>query len=244
MTSPLDLQSELDNFAADEESGREAYSFAGRVVERWQKSGFIRRPRPRLQEEHEGLFEDLSAGDQFDGRLPTVVKKLGYDHLSALYFLIANWHAYVVQEAAKSGVEKTEARQQERLLWAMVREHHKHTEKMNDQKASDRTRMDMRYIVANAHYEELKVTWELMKAMQEIAKRDLEAISREITMRGQEAEAHSVGRGFGGRVENQKPRTQRIQRSTTTKRSTTRAKPAKKTKVPSKAKRKGIKLPS
>ena len=198
------------SFEADESSGKELYTYAEEVIETWKRIGVGDRPRPIITEDHNGLFHDLEPGEYFDGRLPTVIKKLSLDQISALHNLFSNWAAYLAQQTQKIGAHRSEARRQERLMWSMIREKHKDTArqdgvKMSDQQASDSTRTDLRYIEPDARYEELNVTYSFLMAMVEVTEQDMSTISREITLRGLEVEAAARGRGFGNRSNSSEP---------------------------------------
>jgi len=192
------------NFEADEQSGKEHYTYADKVIETWERIGIGDRPRPVITNDHSGIFHDLEPGQYFDGRLPNVIKKLSLDQISALHNLFSNWSAYLSQQTQKIGAHRSEARRQERLMWSMIREKHKTIArqvdvKMSEQRASDTTRIDLRYIEADARYEELNVTYNFMLAMVEVSDQDMTTISREITMRGQSLESDARGRGFDSR---------------------------------------------
>jgi hypothetical protein len=225
VSDPVDSNAGYDNFQASEAAGKAAYTYADRVIARWKQVGFASRPRPKLTEDHEGIFSTLKSGQYFDGRLPTVIKKLSLDQISALYSLFSNWFAYVQQQTEIVGAQRSEAKRQERLMWSMIREKHKQLgrntgTKISEQRASDSTRIDIRYIEADAKYEELNVTYSFMQAMVEVAKQDLSTISREITIRQAELESGARGRGFGNRTaDGSVPRAVRFMRNTSDDRS-------------------------
>ena len=78
----LDVEFELDESQALEE-----YTFANDVIIELENIGVGRDTRPRIVEDHADILSGLRAGDYFDGRLPTVIRKLSLDQLSALYSL-------------------------------------------------------------------------------------------------------------------------------------------------------------
>jgi len=176
----------LAGFEADEEEADSYYSFADRVLDRLTDRGVVVRQRPKIMKDHESIFDGLEAGEFFDGRLPAVISKLDLNKLSALYSLFSNWYAYIQYQTHIIAAERSEAKHKKEFTWSMVRTMYRidpETEKKRtDQIISDMARNDIRFIQANARYEELNALYACMTAMVEVAKADMAVISREVTI--------------------------------------------------------------
>lgn len=173
------------DFDLDESSALEAYTFADDVVQTLEDIGVGRNERPRIVEDHESILTGLKAGEYFDGRLPTVIRKLSLDQLSALYSLFSNWYGYLMFQARKVATERSEAKTQKELMYAMVRQQKRYDGEGNKRDASsmtNATNSDSRYIRANARYQTLDSLYEGLDAMVKIAAQDMKVISREVTI--------------------------------------------------------------
>ena len=187
LTGPKKEASGFSSFECNETDGLKAYTFAQNVTERLVALGLGANPqRPRLEKEHEGIFPGLMAGQYFDGRLPTVIRKLSLDQVSALYSLYTNWYRYLVVVTRKVATERSEAIRQKEFLWSHIRSIRKKPDssgkKITDQTASDETRGDIRFVLASAKYEEVNSLFEILSAMCEVAEQDMKVISREVTI--------------------------------------------------------------
>ena len=74
--------------------------------------------------------------------------------------------------------------------------------KYTDQKLSDFARQDKRFVEADAEYERLNVIYNTLESLVEVTKKEMDAISREVTIRQAKAEAEARGRGIANRVGN------------------------------------------
>lgn len=192
---------EVEEFALNEEDMKEQYTYAPRAIEQMHKLRLTGRLMPKYSEIHESIFEDIESGQYFDGRLPIVLKKLSMDQLSALLSLFSNWYGYLIQQLGIVAAERSEAKRQKETAWSMVRmSHHKmakrHKVTLSDQKASDLTRYDSRYVSYCARFEELDVLYKMLQGVLRTAGSDQEVISREITIRDIQIESEARARGI------------------------------------------------
>jgi len=194
----------------DEAQGREIYTFAKRVMDTVDKMGLARGERPRILRDHEQIFPGMRAGDEFDGRLPMIIRKLTFDQLSALYSLFSNWFAYVMTMVHAVMVERSEAKRQKDLVWALVRQQYKwdpdntdndgRPKKRGPQEMTDLARQDSRFVEVDAKYEELNSLYNYLQAMALVAEQDMKVISREVTIQQTKIEHEYMRRGFGSRM--------------------------------------------
>ena len=193
------------DFDTDEATGIETYTYADRVKNRLAEMGVTGASarQPVLQEEHVGIFPNYEVGTYFDGSMPTVIRKLNLDQLSALYSLYSNWYAYLSFQTKMVAAERSEALHQREFIWSNVRRQKKNadpTRKISDQAASDLARTDYRYVKANARYEELNVLHQCMEAMLEVTKKNMSVISREVTITQIQLENVATGTNFHNRT--------------------------------------------
>jgi len=173
------------DFELDESSALEAYTFADKVAEELTEIGVGREERPRITEDHENILVGLSDGDYFDGRLPVVIRKLTLDQLSALYSLFSNWYGYLMFQTRKAAVQRSEAKVQKEVLYAMIRQQKRYDKdgsKRDSPSMTNLTHSDGRFIKANAKYIMLDGLYEGLDAMVKIAAQDMKVISREVTI--------------------------------------------------------------
>jgi len=193
-----------DDFITDEVTGINCYTFSDRVKTRLQEIGVgDQSSRPKLAEDHKGVFQGLEPGDYFNGRLPVVIRRLSLDQLSALYSLFSRWYGYLVFQTNLIAAERSEASKQKEFLWSHIRKQYRFTpdgKKISDQVASDLARGDYRFVKANAQYEELNVLYNCMQATLEVTEQDMKVISREVTIVQAKQEHDVTGGGFRGRA--------------------------------------------
>jgi hypothetical protein len=204
MSNPGDEHGEQE-FEADEQIGLSKYTYADRVKEKLGELGVGQAPRPVLHEDHKSIFQGLKPGQYFDGRLPTVIRRLTLDQLSALYSLYSNYYAYIMFQTNIVAVERSEAKRQKEFIWSHLRKQYKVVDpdtgrKRTDQVTSDLARIDFRFITADAKYEELNVLYNCMQALCEIAEKDMSVISREVTINQVKLEHDAYGRNMGNRA--------------------------------------------
>lgn len=183
------------DFELDESSALEEYTFADDVVDNLTNIGVGREERPRIMEDHESILVGLEAGDYFDGRLPVVIRKLSLDQLSALYSLFSNWYGYLMFQTQKAAVQRSEAKVQKEMLYAMIRQQKRFDEDGNKRDGPSMTNLthsDGRFIAANAKYIMLDGLYEGLDAMVKIAAQDMKVISREVTIQQTKLEHDGV----------------------------------------------------
>ena len=191
-------------FECGEEEAMEMYTYADRVVSRMEELGVGDAPRPRLEEEHGGIFSGLKPGQYFNGGLPTVIRKLSLDQISSLLSLFTNWYTYVLQQTMKVETELSEAKKQKDLMWAMVRTRIKDSataqgRTISDARVSDLAKIDQRFVKADARHAELDALYKCMSAMLKSAGHNLKTVSRDVTVRQVIVESESVHRGLSNR---------------------------------------------
>jgi hypothetical protein len=199
-----------DAFATDEVSGLNAYQFADSVKSRFVNLVGVVGDRPVLEEEHRGIFPGLQPGDYFTGQLPTIIRRLTLDQLSALYSLFGGWYRYLSYQTNMIAAERSEALGQKAFLWARIRQQFKYDtdgKKNNAQAQSDMAKKDYRFVKANSHYEELNALYGCMLAALEVAQQDMAVISREVTIHQAKMQGEAIGNNFGARMQNPFPRT-------------------------------------
>lgn len=190
-------------FISDEEHGMTSYTFADRVKKRVADLGVGNYERPKLQPDHEGVILHLKRGQFFDGRLPTVIRKLTLDQLSALYSLYSNWFGYITTQFMLISAERSEAIRQRDFMLTHLRNYYRQPDsagkKMPETALSDAAKSDKRYVLANARYEELNAVYDMLGAMREVANQDMRVISREVTIQQEKIHKELMLQGFGNR---------------------------------------------
>jgi hypothetical protein len=176
-----------DGFETDEATGINSYTYSARIKERLSSIGASYEDRPKLAEAHRGIYPNLEPGQYFDGHLPTVIRVLSLDQLSALNSLLSNWLRYIRYQTSMVAAERSEAKRQKELYWSFVRKQYKTAEitagrKVSEQDASDMARLDYRFITSDARYEELNVLYNCLLAFCEVVEADMQVVSREITI--------------------------------------------------------------
>jgi hypothetical protein len=195
---------DIQDFDCSEAEGLEAYTFAHKVKAKLKALGVSRCKRPVITKDHLNVIPGLNPGDAFDGRLPTVVRKLTLDQLSALYTLYTSWFGYLQYQTNLIAAERSEAKRKKEFLWSHIRKQYKTVDPdtgkpLSDQACSDRARSDFRFIKVDAEYEELNVLYNCMSAMCDVADADMKMLSREVTIHGIQTEKDSIGRNLGNR---------------------------------------------
>lgn len=190
----------LEDFVTDEITGINTLTYADRVKDRLRETGIADyATRPLVPEELQGVFLGLKPGDYFNGKLPTVVRKLELDQLSALYSLFTAWFAYLTYQTNLVAVERSEAKKQMDFIWSHVRKQMKFNRdgtKNSDQAATDNARCDFRYLKALARYEENNVFYQCMLSTLEVTEQDMAMISREVTINQVKMEKDALGSNF------------------------------------------------
>lgn len=207
-TDPGPNDEEFDDFSTDEVTGLNQYTFSDRIKERLHELGLTGyAERPRLTEDHSGIFPALGAGDYFNGRLPVVIRRLSLDQISALYSMFTSWFAYITFQKNMIAAERSEALRQKEFIWSHVRKQYKYywdeiddkNRKRTDQQMSDEARCDYRFIKANSRYTELNTLYECMMDTMDVTKKDMEMVSREVTIVQTKLEFEAQGTNMHGR---------------------------------------------
>jgi hypothetical protein len=193
----------LEDFVTDEITGINTLTYADRVKDKLKEVGIADyATRPIVPQELQGVFLGLKPGDYFNGKMPTVVRKLDLDQLSALYTLFTAWFAYLTYQTNLVAVERSEAKKQMEFLWSHVRKQYKVNRdgsKNSDQITTDNARCDYRYLKALARYEEDNVYYNCMLATLDVTEQDMKMISREVTINQAKMEKEALGAGFSKR---------------------------------------------
>jgi len=194
------------NFDADENFGMEKYQIAGRVMKRLSDLGFTDPERPVVEEGQTAVFIGLQPGQYFDGRLPTIIRRLSLDQLSELLGLFSKYHAYLSFQLKVVEAQRSEAMRQKEFLWSHIRSQKKKIQDPEtgkhptDQLVSDDTRVDMRFIEANAKFEEINALFSILDAMLSVTKQDLRVISREVTIQQEKQVQKMFEHNLSGRL--------------------------------------------
>jgi hypothetical protein len=177
-----------DVFETDEQTGVAVYTYANRIKEQINTLGVCYSERPILSEVHRSIFPEIQPGQYFDGRLPTVIRSLTLDQISILHSLFSNWFKYLKFQTSMVAIERSEAKRQRDMFWSLIRKQYKSEidqdtgRKRTDQVVSDMARIDYRFVVADARYEELNVLYNILLSQCDMAEHDMSVISREVTI--------------------------------------------------------------
>ena len=193
----------LNIFESDENFGMAAYTFAENVKAKIQELGIGNYQRPRLAKDHESIFVGVRSGQYFDGRLPTVIRKLTLDQLSALFSLYSNWYGYLTTQTMLVAAERSEAiRKKEYMLHHLknlYRTPGADGTKIPETAVSDAAKTDARYVTVSAEYEEVNALYAILDAMRKVADQDMKVVSREVTIQQEKLRKDILERGFGNR---------------------------------------------
>lgn len=198
------LAQEEDTFSISTRDVEEQYAFSDEIIEEYEKIGLIGRKRPVLQDIHTRILGG-SVGDYYDGSTPTVVRQLSLDEVSALHSLLTNWYGYLGAQFAVYSARRNEARKKKEVSWSIIRNNYRKIGReygvsYTDQKLSDFARQDSRFLPLDAEYEKLNAIYNTLGALLEVTKKEVESISREVTIRQVKAESEARGRGMANRV--------------------------------------------
>lgn len=199
------LEQELDTFAAGEHTARKAYTFSQEAIDSYEEIGVSSRHRPKVDSIHSAVFPGLEAGQYYDGRMPPNLKHLSLDELSAILSLSCNWHGYISSQFALVSARRMEALARKESIWSIIRNYYRKVglkwgTKFSDQKLSDFARQDTRFIDANADYVRLNAIYGTLDALVEVTGKEMETISRTVTIRQTKAESEARGRGIRRRA--------------------------------------------
>lgn len=191
------------DFDADENFGMDKYTFAEDVKRKAKELGVGYYQRPKLAEDHEGIFPGVRAGEAFDGQLPTVIRKLDLDQLSALYSLYSNWYGYLTTQTMLAAAERSEAIRKKEFMLNHLKVFYRNpprgTPKPPETAVSDMAKTDRRFIEVSAAYEQINAFYDVLDAMRKVADQDMKVISREVTIQQEKIRKELLGQGFGRR---------------------------------------------
>lgn len=204
------LEKELDTFAISEAEVKERYTYADETIEEYERIGVASIPKPKLQREHETIFKDLKSGQYYDGRMPLTLKQLSLDEVSMLLSLTSNWYGYLSAQYAINAAKRSEAKRKRDAVWSIVRNYYrklfrKWGQSVSDQKCSDFARQDARFVEVEDTYERLNVLHDALFALVEHTKKELDVVSREITIRQTKIESEARQRGIRNRLADVSP---------------------------------------
>lgn len=199
----MSIGDQADIFEGDENFGMEQYTFAEAVKKRIRELGVGNYQRPRIAEDHVSIFTGVKEGQYFDGRLPTVIRKLSLDQLSALFSLYSNWYGYLTTQTMLVAAERSEAiRKKEYMLHHLknlYRTPGPDGRKIPETAVGDAAKTDTRYITVNAIYEEVNALYSILDAMRKVADQDMKVVSREVTIQQEKIRKDLLQHGFGNR---------------------------------------------
>jgi len=204
MSTGRPAEIEMD-FEASENDGIEAYTFAEKVKQRVSMLGVGNHKRPKLAEDHVSIYPGEKAGNYFEGKLPSVIRKLDLDQLSALYSLYSNWYGYLTTQTMLVAAERSEAIRQRDFLKRHLKNHYRNrinpetNKKFPEASILDFAEADKRFIQANATYEQHNALYEILDAMRKVADQDMKVISREVTIQQEKLRKELFLQGFGKR---------------------------------------------
>ena len=129
---------------------------------------------------------------------------LTLDELSATYSLSSNWYGYLSAQFAMVSARRVQAKKKKEVLWSIIRNNYRkigreHDVKYTDQKLSDFARQDKRFVAVDAEYEKWNCLYNSMYSLLEATKKEVETLSREVTIRQVKVESEARGRGMAGR---------------------------------------------
>lgn len=182
------------------EMGKKHYSYADKAMEEVQRIGIQEPERPCYEQVHETIFPGSRAGQPFDGRMPATVRKMSYDQVSYLYNLLNAWYAYINHKLSYWKILRSQADGVRGTTKAyLVQIYHK-VDGHSMEAARNMADHDVRYVEDNAEYEKCCAVYALLEAQQKAASHNLDLVSREITIRGDEIRSNSRYRGFNERM--------------------------------------------
>lgn len=192
------------DLSIDENEALELYSFHHKVKKRIDTLGVCTYDRPKIEEEHEAIYPGKRAGQYFNGTLPTVIRQLSLDQLSALHTLFSNYYGYLTTHTMLVASEKSEAlRKREFMLHHLKnfyrRPNPKTGKKVAESSVGDYAKSDHRYVTLDAAYQEVAAYFTILEAMRSVAYKDMQVISREVTIHYEKFRQEILGQNFRNR---------------------------------------------
>lgn len=171
-------------------------------MEQLQALGISEANRPVLHEDHAPCFQGLRAGDYFDGTLPPTLGRLTLEQISSLQSLYSSWLHYLGRVLNKVSIELAATRREKEAMWSKTRTAHFKSLKRSglsatDQRCSDLTRYDRRFVEPDSRYTELLALKECVERLYELADSDRQTVSRQVTILQMKMESEARGRNVG-----------------------------------------------
>lgn len=166
----------------DTPEGEEAYKVAQSAYDEMVSRGIYLPERPEF-EPGQFVHEDGSP------RMPQNIQELGDMEIGELYNIVETYYSYVTGQFAHVSNQYAEAQEVFKFIAAKVRL----GKEGKQQDKTDRQIADRRYVLANAKALELKCLYNLLAKVKDKLEKDMQMISRNITLREQRIKT-------GGRV--------------------------------------------
>jgi hypothetical protein len=183
------------NITCGVDDGRRIYNINDIVKSEAENIGVTTVVRPQLDQVHTSIFPGTKEGHYFDGRMPTVMKRLSLDQLSHLHSLLQSWYSYLAHQQAMWKVRKAATKQILDNTEACLRGLYK-SEGNSDQNARDMATHDMRYVEDNAELAKASAIATLIDAALRSAWHNIELVTQELITRGVQLKTTMSGRNF------------------------------------------------
>lgn len=192
------------DLSIDEGEALKLYSFHPQVKKRLEGMGVGHYDRPVLEEEHVSIYPDKGVGQYFDGTLPTVIRKLSLDQLSALHSLFSNYYGYLTTHAMLVASERSEALRKREYMLHHLKNFYRRPDPTTGKKPpetsiTDLAKDDHRYVTLDAAYQEVNAYYDILEAMRSVAYKDMQVVSREVTINYEKFRQELLGKNFNNR---------------------------------------------
>jgi hypothetical protein len=160
--------------------------------------------RPVLSEEHAAIYPDKHVGQYFNGTLPSVIRKLTLDQLSALHSLFSNYYGYLTNHAMLVASERSEALRKRDYMLHHLKNFYRRPNPQTKKKPAEAAipslaKDDHRYVTLDAAYQEVNAYYDILEAMRSVAYKDMQVISREVTIHYEKFRQDLLGQNFRNR---------------------------------------------
>jgi hypothetical protein len=132
-------------------------------------------------------------GERFDGRIPHNLSTLSGREIGEYYNLMDGFTNFVAWQRVLAETALLSAKEKLDLTEAAVRK----TKAGTAQQKRDSTIVDHRYVQANAEWIEAKAYFELLRNIEEAARRDMKTVSRLVEVKKMELEGGRRGENLG-----------------------------------------------
>ena len=163
--------------------GESAYKVSQSAYEEMIRMGIYLPERPEFDSKSQFIKEDGSP------RMPPNIQELDDMEIGELYYIVDSYYCYVTGQYAQISNQYVEATEIFKFVAAKVRL----GKEGKQQDKTDRQIADRRYVLANATALELKCLYNLLSKVKDNLEKNLQQISRNITLREQRIK-------IGGRV--------------------------------------------